>query len=115
MKKALLYFTSSKARKMLPSLVFIYDDGNVKIVGNENTIGGSLMASSMRNRFAAMSPSEKEKEAKMMFEEMTPAAPGYAAQYMAVDYTGDDKKMVDEMFDKISSRNFDIAKKKQNG
>ena len=115
MKKAILYFTHAKNKAKLPSLVFIYDDGKVKIVGDESTMGGSLMASSMRNRFASMSTAEKEDEVKMMFEDFTPAAPGYSAQYIAVDYSGDDKDMIDKMFEDISARNFDLAKGKKNG
>lgn len=115
MKKALLYFDLVKNGEQIPQTVFIYNDGEVKIVGNELTMGGSMQATSLRNTFAALTAKESEDAARMIFDEYTPAAPGYTAQSFVVDYEGEGKEMADDMFNKLSSRNFDNAKRKKDG
>ena len=115
MKKALIYFTLGKQNVRTPRFVFIYDDGDIKIAANEMIPGRVAQANQMRNRFAAMSRSEIESEVRMMFEEYTPATPGYRDQHIAVDYEGEDKEFADKMFDELSARNFDNKKRSGNG
>lgn len=115
MKKALVYFTLGKQNKTTPQLVFIYDDGDMKILANELMSGWAGKARQMRNRLMAMSPSEREADIRMMFEEYTPATPGYRDQHIAVDYEGEDKEFADKMFDELSARNFDNEKRSGNG
>jgi hypothetical protein len=115
MKKALIYLTLDKGQGRTPYFVFIYNEGEIKIVGNELTMGGQMMVAQMKNLFASLGPSEREKVAAQIFDEFSPATPGYRMQSIIVDYEGADKKMADEMFDKLSSRNFDNAKRKKDG
>jgi hypothetical protein len=116
MKKAFIHFSVKKNNSRDPHFIFIYDNGEVKIVGDQSTIGGSIIAASMKNRFASLNGiDEREKEAKLIFDDYTKATPGYAAQYVVVDYSGEDKTMADNFFDALSEKNFDLAKEKQNG
>lgn len=115
MKKALIYLTMDKGKNRTPYFVFIYNDGEIKIVGNELTMGGKMMSAQMKNQFAALTPSEREKFAEEIFEEFSPAVPGYRMQSVVVDYEGDDKKMADDMYDELSARNYDNAKRSNDG
>ena len=115
MKKALVYFMLGKQNATTPQLVFIYDEGEMKIIANEAMSGWADKARRMRNSFAAMSSSERENDIRMIFEEYTPATPGYRDQHIASDYEGVDKEFADKMYDELSARNFDNKKRSGNG
>lgn len=115
MKKALIYFTQGKQKKTTPHFVFIYDDGEMKIVANDAISGWASKARQMKNSLTAMSPSEREESIRAIFDEYTPATPGYVDQHIAVDYEGEDKEFADKMFDELSARNYDNAKRSNNG
>lgn len=114
MKKAIVEYQYLKNKTRVPYFVFIFDDGQVRVVGDESRMTGKK-ARDMKNDFAAMSVNEKIDQAKLIFDEFTGSSPTFSYVYDMFDYDGENKKMIDDMFDEISARNFDLAKEKKDG
>lgn len=114
MKKSIIEYKYTKSGKRIPYFVFIYDEGKVRVIGDDSRMT-SVKARDMRNDFAAMSEKERAEAAKLMFDEFTGSSPTRSYVSDMFDYDNENKKMIDDMFDEIAARNFDLAKEKKDG
>lgn len=108
MTKAIVVYRQSKGKERVPRMVLIADGESFRAIGDPETQMGR-MARSMQARIGRLSGKEREDEIRQIFDNYRQSQDGYASRNAIYDYTGDDKKEVDDMYDTLAAKSYKSA------